>query len=78
MFCKNDLVRHHLRERFHVTLSDGSQPFEGVLVGVSKASFEFCDVTFEGHAAASPLFVDRRNVSYFQAVAPSRPGVVIT
>ena len=78
LFCGRDLIRHHLRQRFHVTLRDGSQPFEGVLTGVSKTSLEFSAVTFDGHAAASPLFIDRVNVAYFQAVVPSLPAAVIT
>ena len=77
MFCGKDLIRHHLRQRFHVTLKDGSQPFEGVLTGVSKTSFEFSDVSFNDMAAASPLFIDRDNISFIQAVVPSQPSAVI-
>ena len=78
MFRKNDLIKDHLRERFHVTPKDGSQPFEGVLVGSSKTSFAFADVHFGGFPAASPLFIDRDNISYIQAALPPQSSVVVS
>jgi hypothetical protein len=76
LFAKKDLIRKHVRQRFNVTLKDGGE-FAGVLMDVSSASFEFFDVVFNGFAAASPLYVDRENVSYIQAVPPPRSEAVI-
>lgn len=78
MFRK-DLLKAHLRERFHVTPKDGSTPFDGILVGCTKTNYEFSDVHQEGLTAASPLFIDRDNVSYLQAVTvTTSPAVVVT
>jgi len=80
LFRKADLLKDHLRERFHVTPKDGSSPFSGVLISVAKSNFQFVDVTVNGHGAESPLFIDRDNVSYIQrvSVSPSAPGKVVT
>lgn len=78
MFRRKDLIKRHLRQRFHVTLKDSAEAFEGVLTGSSDFSFEFSDVTFEGMAAASPLYIDRNNISYIQAALPQQVAAVIT
>ena len=80
LFRKNDLLKQHRRERFHVTPKDGSSPFSGILVGVAVSNYQFVDVTVGGHVAESPLFIDRANVSYIQAVSvsPSAPDKVVT
>lgn len=67
MFRK-DLLKAHLKERFHVTPKDGSPPFDGVMVGCTARCYEFVDVRVNGQQASSPLFIDRNNVSYVQAV----------
>lgn len=78
MFRK-DLLKAHLRERFHVTPKDGSTPFDGVLIGCTKHNYEFGDVHQNGQLAASPLFIDRSNVSYLQAVVvTASPAMVVT
>ena len=77
MFRK-DLLRAHLKERFHVTPKDGSQAFDGILVACTRRNYEFVDVRVEGQSAASPLFIDRENVSYMQSVlVTSSPAVVV-
>lgn len=77
MFRK-DLLKAHLRERFHVTPKDGSTPFDGVLTGCTRHNYEFSDVHQNGQQAASPLFIDRENVSYLQAVVVTAPAMVVT
>jgi hypothetical protein len=65
-----------LRQRFHVTPKDGSPNFDGVLVEYSPINYKFADVRVNGHQAASPLLIDRDNVSYIQAVAVAPPAVM--
>lgn len=78
MFRK-DLLKAHLRERFHVTPKDGSQPFDGVLASCTKQNYQFVDVRVNGQPAASPLFIDRSNVSYMQSVlVVTEPALVVT
>lgn len=62
-----------------MTPKDGSQPFDGVLVGCTGKCYEFADVRLNGQPAASPLFIDRDNVSYLQSVVVSAaPSVVVS
>jgi len=76
---RKDLLKAHLKERFHVTPKDGSQPFDGVMVGCTKKCYEFVDVRVNGQKASSPLFIDRNNVSYVQAVVVTHdPALVVT
>lgn len=75
MFRKTDLLKAHLRDRFHVTPKDGSPPFDGVLTEYSPINYKFEDVRVNGHNAASPLVIDRANVSYIQAFVTA-PAVV--
>lgn len=76
MFRKTDLLKAHLRQRFHVTSKDGQAPFDGVLVEYDAERYKFDDVRVNGHQAASPLVIDRSNVSYIQAVAVVPPAVI--
>jgi len=76
---RKDLLKAHLKERFHVTPKDGSPPFDGVMVGCTKWCYEFVDVRVNGQRASSPLFIDRDNVSYVQAVVVTTdPAVVVS
>lgn len=66
MFRK-DLLKRHLRERYHVTLTDGTS-FSGVLVNTGDLNFEFAEVRAGEHKAEGRLFIDRLNVEYLQSV----------
>ena len=78
MFRK-DLLKAHLRERFHVTPKDGSQSFDGILASCTKQNYQFVDVRVNGQSAASPLFIDRDNVLFLQSVVVTiDPAVVVT
>lgn len=76
MFSKRSLLEAHIKQRFHVTPADGQSPFDGVLVAFTDTEYKFDDVRVNGHQAASPLIIDRVNVSYLQAVAVAPPSVV--
>ena len=72
MFRKNDLLRDHLRERFHVT-APGVPAFTGLLLNVGKANLEFADVKYNGVTAEGHLFVDRHPGLYLQRL-PNATG----
>jgi hypothetical protein len=72
---RNSLIKGHLRQRFHATPKDGSPPFDGVLVECDAEFYKFDAVRVNGHQAASPLLIERRNVSYLQAMAAEVPAV---
>lgn len=74
MFRKS-LLKDHLRQRFHATPKDGSPPFDGVLVDADAEFYRFDAVRVNGHQAASPLLIERRNVSYLQAMPAEVPAV---
>lgn len=77
MFRKpKSLLDDHIKQRFHVTPADGQSPFDGVLVDYSDTEYKFDSVRVNGHDAASPLIIDRVNVSYLQAFAVAPPAVV--
>ena len=78
LFGPKDLLKAHLRQRFHVTPKDGQPLFDGVLVEHDAERYKFDDVRVNGHQANSPLIIDRANVSYLQAVTPAPPSAVIT
>lgn len=76
MFRKKSLLKAHVRQRFHVTPKDGQPPFDGVLVEYTPNEYKFDDVRVNGHQAASPLIIDRNNVSYLQTMTVAPPAVV--
>lgn len=67
MFRKHDLLKDHLRERFHVT-APGLPAFSGLLLNVSKTNLEFADVKVSNQAGEGHLFVDRHPGLYLQTV----------
>lgn len=76
LFGPKDLLSAHLKQRFHVTPKDGQPPFDGVLVEHDAERYKFDAVRVNGHEAASPLIIDRSNVSYLQAMAVPHPAVI--
>lgn len=72
MFTK-DLLKGHLRRRFHVTPKDGV-PFAGVLLHAATTNLEFGDVTVGGEKAKGSVFIDRSNVAYVQLVSLDAAG----
>lgn len=67
MFRKTDLLKDHSRDRFHVTLKDGTS-FSGILLQAAKTNLEFADVRVSDNKAEGWLFVDRDNIEYMQLV----------
>ena len=70
---KNDLLKDHVRERFHVTAPGIPDYTTGILIKVAKTNLEFADVKVRGEPAPSPLYVDRHPGTYLQKVSDA-PG----
>lgn len=71
---KRDLLKDHLRERFHITAPGLPDFTTGLLIHVAKSNVEFADVKVNGQAAQGNLYVDRHPGTYFQSVTTDATG----